>query len=93
MFFFLEFSQQEGLDFEMFTLTLPLNGSSKMVLLQSPFDPSLDESVYVCVISQHLLLKHKMVHLHGPSNPNLHESVYFCEGNITPPLLKTMSFN
>ena len=64
-----------------------------MVLLQSPFDPSLDESVYVCVISQHLLLKHKMVHLHGPSNPNLHESVYFCEGNITPPLLKTMSFN
>ena len=48
--FFCQFSQQEGLDFEMFILTLPLNGSSKMVLLYGPFDPNLHESVYVCVI-------------------------------------------
>ena len=47
--FFLQFSQQEGLDFERFTLTLPLNASFKMVLLHGPFDPNLHESVYVCV--------------------------------------------
>ena len=47
--FLLRFSQQKGLDFEMFTLILPLNGSSKMVLLHGPSDPNLNEIVYVCI--------------------------------------------
>ena len=36
-------------NFEMFALILPLIGSSKMVVLHSPFDPNLHESVSVCV--------------------------------------------
>ena len=75
----------------MFTLTLPLNGSSKMVLLHGPFDPNLYEKVYVCVTLQHLPPQNIRWPICMTPLTQISFKVYMSVCNITLPPPKTMS--